>query len=240
MQLLGNIKEIKGRLNSAPSKDVLQTTRNWFTDRYESAQVQRNFLLLLTLVLVVVTAVLSATISFIKSSSTIEPFVIEIEPKTGVPTYVDFQSSELYTANEAVQRFHVWNYITSREEYYFSTYNKMRSVVQVMSDDSVTSQYNAAVSSRNPQSPFSLLGDNGTVNAELKTLLIEPSGNDFVAQARLRLRISYLNSPGGSTKDKYVRMEFGFRSLEMNKEQRLLNPLGFYVTQYRITDDEVK
>lgn len=244
MRLLGNIKEIKGRLNTAPSKDVLQTTRNWFNDRYEWVQVQRNLLFILTLVCIVSIAVLAAGISFIKSSRTIEPFVIEIEPKTGVPTVVDPKTVDILSADDAVQKSGVWNYIKMREEYYYNSYSKMFNTIRLMSGDDVYYSYRQTSGPGNSQSAYSLLGQGGIRTVELKSMLIEANGarvnaaQSYTAQVRLRVNTESAGSGGGMA-DKYVRMEFEFRNLEMSEEERLLNPLGFFVTQYQITDDKV-
>jgi type IV secretion system protein VirB8 len=246
MRLLGNIKEIKGRLNAAPSKDVLQTTRNWFNDRYEWAQVQRNILFLLTIVCILSIAMLTAGISFIKSTRTIEPFVIEIEPKTGVPTVVIPKTSEALSEDEAIRKFYIWYYIRMREEYYFNSYVNMLRAVGTMSSEDVFGEYRREHSSSNPQSAYTLLGTDGVRTVDLKSMLMErlskrdSKGGELVSYiVQVRLRANTKNGGNIDASDKYIRMECEFRNLDLSEDARLVNPLGFYVTKYQITDDKV-
>lgn len=248
MRLLGNIKDIKGRLNAAPSKDVLQTTRNWFNDRYEWVQVQRNMFILISIVLAISVAVMAAGVSFIKSSRTIEPFVIEIEPKTGVPTVVIPKTSQALSEDEAIRNFYVWYYVRMREEYYFNSYSNMLKAVRSMSEDDVYFEYWRSVSPNNSQSPYTILGQSGVRTASLKSMIFDvksskgPDGKEsflYIAQLRVRLTNKYSGGSNENSVDKFIRMEFEMKNLELSPDERLINPLGFYVSQYQITDDKV-
>ncbi len=246
MRLLGNIKEIKSRLNAAPSKDVLRTTRNWFNDRYEWVVIQRNMLFLLTLVCVVSIIVLTAGISYIKTTRTIEPFVIEIEPKTGFPTVVVPKDSQALSQDEAVLRFYIWYYLRMREEYYAASFWEMRKAVSTMSDGAVFQDYARDHGPNNPQSDFNILGSGGVRNIELKNILIEtkPSTDQqgvttykYVVVVRFKSIVKGVSI--GAPQDKYVRMECEMRNLTLSEDARLLNPLGFFVTKYQISDENV-
>ncbi len=249
MRLLGNIKEIKERLNAAPSKDVLQTTRNWFNDRYEWVQVQRNIFVLTTVLLSIAVAIMAAGVSFIKSSRTIEPFVIEIEPKTGVPTVVIPKTSQALADDEAIRNFYIWYYVRMREEYYRNSYNDMVRAVRLMSNDEAFSQFRSATSPFNSQSPYSTLGDLGTRRVELKSIIVDTKTKKdgqgktsyfYVVQLRVRLITKFGgNNTTEQVADKFIRMECSMENLELNQEDRYINPLGFYVSVYTITDDKV-
>ncbi len=248
MRLLGNIKDIKSRLNAAPSKDVLQTTRNWFNDRYEWVQVQRNMFILISVVMAVSVTIMAAGVSFIKSSRTIEPFVIEIEPKTGVPTVVIPKTSQALSEDEAVRNFYVWYYVRMREEYYFNSYVTMLRAVRLMSEDDVYYEYWRSASPGNSQSSYTILGQSGVRTAALKSMIFDvkssvgPDGKQrflYTAQLRVRLTSKFAGGTNETSVDKFIRMEFEMKNLELNADDRLINPLGFYVSQYQITDDKV-
>lgn len=249
MRLLGNIKEIKERLNAAPSKDVLQTTRNWFNDRYEWVQVQRNIFVLTTVLLSIAVAIMAAGVSFIKSSRTIEPFVIEIEPKTGVPTVVIPKTSQALADDEAIRNFYIWYYVRMREEYYRNSYNDMVRAVRLMSNDDTFSQFRGATSPFNSQSPYATLGESGTRRVELKSIIVDTKTKKdgqgkvsyfYVVQLRVRLVTKFGgNNTNEQVADKFIRMECSMENLELNQEDRYINPLGFYVSVYTITDDKV-
>ncbi|WP_236870553.1 VirB8/TrbF family protein [Candidatus Bandiella numerosa] len=76
--------------------------KNWSDDRYQSTVIQRNLLLLLLLLLIVcfILIIISlTTIRYLKNTQSIDPFVIEIEKKSGVSTVVEPLSIKTYSAD---------------------------------------------------------------------------------------------------------------------------------------------
>lgn len=238
MGLFNKIIDIQAKsTGQAPSKDVLQTTKNWFNDRYEWVQIQRNILLVVVLVCAVTIAVLTASVSFIKNSRTIEPFVIEIEQKTGVPTVIDPQTIKALSAQESIQRYFIWNYIKAREEYFFSSYSRVRNYVRTLSTNEEFQRYRTETSQSNPQSSFNTLGNSSYRTVSLKSMILTEADNgQMIAEVRFRT-----NTQGQKVRsaDKFARIVYDVRNLEMSEEDRLLNPLGFIVTEYRVTDERV-
>ena len=98
-------------------KDSMHSVKNWYSERYENVIIQRNFLFIIVLLSVLTIALCVIAIRYIKSTRSIEPFVIEIERKTGVPTVVDPVSAKIYTQDVALKRYFVMQYIRAREEY---------------------------------------------------------------------------------------------------------------------------
>jgi type IV secretion system protein VirB8 len=233
MAFLDEIKKIKKKINVGPPRDALEVTRNWFTDRYENLQVQRSMLFMVLVVFSATIVMLTASITYIKSTRTIEPFVIEIEQKTGVPTVVDPVTAIIYSGQESVKRYFIWEYIKLREEFLPGYFDYAQQKLSVMSAGDVYSQYRSII--RSPDGPVAKLGKTGTMTVQLKSLVFI---NDTTAQVRFRLASSIalneLNSP-----DKIVYLEFEFANVELNEDLRYLNPLGFRVTKYRLEDEKV-
>lgn len=233
MAFLDDIKKIKKRIDVGPPRDALEVTRNWFNDRYESLQVQRSLLFLALITFSITIVMLTISITYIKSTRTIEPFVIEIEQKTGVPTVVDPVTAAIYSGQESMRRYFIWDYIKLREEFLQGYFDTAQKKLTVMSAADVYGQYRSIV--RSPEGPFSRMGKTGSITIQLKSLVFI---NDTTAQVRFRQTTSY-SSSDGSTSDKIVYLEFEFANVEINEEFRYLNPLGFRVTKYRLEDEKV-
>jgi type IV secretion system protein VirB8 len=216
------------------SQEATQSLKNWYSERYESVRIQRNFLILITMISIVTIAISVLVIRYIKSTRSIEPFVIEIEQKTGVPTVIEPVSVQAYSANDAIRKYFVMKYIRAREEYSFNSYDyNYNTVVRVLSSENVYyGDYRPKFSIKNPMSPYNLYGQNTYRSVNLKSIIFQ---SPTTAQVRIKLEVK------GTTIqsiDKICYVEFKFDNLQMSEEERLINPLGFKVTLYRIEDEQ--
>jgi type IV secretion system protein VirB8 len=219
--------------SSSASNPNGQISKNWYNDRYEWMLVQRNLLFVILLISVVVIVFLNFSISYIKSTKSIEPFVIEIEPKTGVPTVVEPLSIIAYSSNEVINRYFIWHFIKLREEYNYITFPRTMAEIRLFSNDIVYGQYRRGVDQNNPQSPYNLYGQGAVRTVEMKSFIMQESNT---AQVRVRMIVEGSQQ---MTMDKIILLSFEYNNLEMSDEKRLINPLGFTVTSYRIDDERL-
>src|SRR5579872_6757164 len=91
--------------------------KNWYKDRYQYVLVQRKLLTVITMLSLICTLALVLVMSQLTPLKTVEPFVIEVDQKSGITQTVDPQTVSELTANEAVNNFFVVQYIRSRESY---------------------------------------------------------------------------------------------------------------------------
>ena len=227
--------KLKNKDIAAAPSDVA-VLRNWYRERYESAIIQRNFLFIISIASLVIIAFSIFVIRYVRSTRSIEPFIIEIERKTGVPTVVDPVTITAYSANTSIKRYFVWRYITAREEYFPSTYTyNYTTTVRVLSTPDVYfGDYRPKYSMANPTSPFNLYAQGSTRTIKLKSMIFT---NDTAAQVRISMEVNGLMN---MRMDKIVFIEFDFQNIEMNDEERLINPLGFRVKLYRIEDERTQ
>ena len=227
--------KLKNKENVAAPSDVA-VMRNWYRERYESTVIQRNLLFVVSIISLVIIAFSVFVIRYVRSTRSIEPFIIEIERKTGVPTVVDPVTIAAYSANTSVKRYFVWRYITAREEYFPSTYTyNYTTTVRVLSTPDVYfGDYRPQYSMANPTSPFNLYAQGSNRIVKLKSMIFT---NDNAAQVRISMEVNGLMN---MRMDKIVFIEFDFQNIEMNDEERLINPLGFRVKLYRIEDERTQ
>ena len=83
----------------------------------------------------------------------------------------------------------------------------------------------------NPSSPRNLYGSGSYITVGLKSIIF-PSATS--AQVRINLMVS---GQVNLSMDKIIYMEFDYFNLNMNEADRLINPLGFQVTLFRMNDE---
>lgn len=208
---------------------------NWNSSRYSTVIAQRNILLLFALILLATISISVLVIFKISTSSTIEPFVIEIDKKSGIVQLVDPVTVKQYSANEALNDYFISEYIKAREvfdpyRYNYNYYTKVR----LFSSSNVYNEFRNYIGSQNMDDLFNLYSD--TKN-EFKIRSIQKLGNDAL---QVRFFVEFIRKDGSSTrKNKIVIMSYRYASLEMNDQQRYINPLGFQVISYRVDDEYV-
>jgi len=225
------LKLFKQKNNESLDKDI-----NWSSSRYSTVVAQRNTLLLFTLILLVAISVSILAIFKISTNSTIEPFVIEIEKKSGIVQLVDPVTVKQYSADKVLNYHFIAEYIKAREvfdkyNYNYNYYTKVR----LFSSSNVYNEFRNYISSQNMDDLFNLYS--GFVENKFKIRSIQKLYDDTF---QVRFTVEFIRKDGSSVrKNKIVIMSYKYASLEMNDQQRYVNPLGFQVTSYRVDDEYV-
>ena len=104
-----------GLFSRKVKEESIEVKKNWYADRYQTVIVQRNFLALITIT--ALAGIIFSVLSVVKisTSKTIEPFVIEIEDKTGITNVIRPLQQEKYAYDETIRRYFLTIYITARE-----------------------------------------------------------------------------------------------------------------------------
>ncbi|QXK92309.1 type IV secretion system protein [Neoehrlichia mikurensis] len=209
-------------------------SQNWYHDRYSSIIVQRNILLLLVMFSVIGIGVSTFIILTISKNRTIEPFVVEIEKKSGITTLVNPISVKQYSADEVLNNYFIIEYIRARElfdpnNFQYNYYTKVR----LFSTQDTYNEFRNWIRLSNPSSPVNLYANVASGHIKIRSLQHLNPGN---VQIRFTLEFNVQN---GSVikKDRIATLSFQYTSLEMNEQQRQINPLGFQITYYRADDE---
>jgi type IV secretion system protein VirB8 len=214
-------------------RDAIRALKNWYVDKYDIAVVQRNLLFVFSIAALITIFGSVLVIRYVRSMQTIEPFVIEIDEKTGVPTVVERIDIKSYSQDQVVQRYFIMSYIRAREEYISAMFEyNFGQVVRVMSTPDVYwTDYRPKFSASNPNSPVNRLAKHSSKKVKLKSIVFPQEG---IAQVRVAL---VTQGVVNKVEDKFVYLEYSFENLSLNDDERLINPLGFVVKTYRIEDE---
>lgn len=208
---------------------------NWYYDRYNIVVVQRNLLTVLVLGCIVIMFVGLLYINQISQYKAIEPFIVEIEEKTGIPTVVDQMSLKEYKADEVIQEYFIYTYIKARESYDYRTYSyDYHTTVRLLSNASVYLSFRRNVSSRNEQSPVNLYARDIRLESGIKSI------QDIEGAKQIRILVKHIKRNSTIKEEhKIIYLKYEFANLNITLEERLVNPLGFRVTEYRVDEDFV-
>lgn len=174
------------------------------------------------------------------------PFLVMADAYTGNATVARLSGNfgaESITANEAINRSNVAQYVMARESF-DSAVMGLRDwdLVFTMSSEPVAATQRQRYANNNPQNPVYVYGTNKAIR--IKILSITPlavEGNGSFRGASVRIQRSLLDKTTGTTQfldNKLVTMRFDYRTdLALSEQDRILNPLAFQVTEYRVDND---
>lgn len=200
--------------------------KSWYSNRYQIVVVQRNILLLLTIISIIAVA---ASVTFVKnmmSSKSLEPYVIELDEKTGIATTIQQPTAQNYTANEVMRRYFINKYIQATMNYNPKTYKQDSEVARLFSTPAIYNTYKRRI---NPNE----LGGNSTISTKIKSLIFRENS----IEGRT---VSEIVNSGSKpvTKNEIVFINFIFSpDMSLTMEERLINPLGFQVSDFEIAED---
>lgn len=174
------------------------------------------------------------------------PYLIMADAYTGTATVArldgDFSVRGI-TTKEAINRSNVSHFVLARESYDLELL-KLRdwTTVQTMAAPYVKSAYAALFVNTNPNNPMTLYGRTQAIRVKLLSIQLIGDGPGRTPRgATIRFQRSVFNKQNGSTRpldNKIATMEFTYKdNLEMDDQSRVENPLGFWVTSYRVDDD---
>jgi len=174
------------------------------------------------------------------------PYLVMADPYTGTASVArlsgNFQDRDV-TTEEAINKSNVAQFVLARESYDSGLIGQRNwRTTLSMAGPAVAPAYVTLHAESNPERPFRLYGGGRAVRVRiLSIVLLGGSGGQRPTGATVRFQRSvYDKGRGGSQSldSKIATMEFAYNpNLRLNEEDRLLNPLGFRVTNYRVDDD---
>lgn len=200
--------------------------KSWYSNRYQIVVVQRNILLLLAMLLTVAMTASIIFVKFVVSSKSLEPYVIEVEEKSGIPTVVDQLTSQTLTGDETIRKYFINQFVQAAAAYDPRTYKIDAERVRLLSTQNVYSDFRNRINPRD-------LGVDSKIDLRIKSIQFPDAST---AQIRI-LRTTNSKSAGTSQKDEIINMNFLFTNLNLTTEERLINPLGFQVSNFTITEE---
>lgn len=166
------------------------------------------------------------------------PFVIRVDQATGVPEVMTALTDGRESYDEAVARYFLARYARVRESYSFAERQNIFHEVTLMSAPEVTRQFSDFFNATNPKSPQYLYGRD--THASIRIRSISFLGDQL---AQVRFTRTERNEREKLKKETLwvstIQFEFDPKA-EISTEDRLVNPLGFIVRNYRVDPEVVQ
>lgn len=158
------------------------------------------------------------------------PYTLMVDRETGYVQAIHPLDAEKLTADEALTRSFLVQYVIARESFDASTVQSNYRKVGLWSTGPARDRYVAQMQSANPTSPLAGLPNGATIDVEVRSLSSLNANTAFVRFTTVQ------TNPGGQpqqAQDWVATITFRYTDADMSAADRLINPLGFQVTRYR-------
>lgn len=215
--------------------------KNWYSDRFQTVVVQRNLLALVTLLSLLCSIAATFSISQLVPLKSVEPFVIQIDQKSGVTQVVDPLKVQDLTTRESVNQYFIVQYIRSRESFLgtlernYYNYN----VVRVLSDPRIFAAYQQEIILSNPESPGARLGASGSREVHIGSIKYLDSNKEDERRYLVKIQVTEHGNGPAKVLQKLILIGFKYTELDLTTEDRYVNPIGFRVLSYRVDEDNL-
>lgn len=166
---------------------------------------------------------------------TTEPYLVRVNDITGAVDIVTILDVEQITKNEALDKHFVSNYVKAREGYYFDMLNRDYELVNVLSSDSVASDYKDLYKGDNARDK--LFSNKIQIGVDILSIVLTESNGAKTATIRANLKIKNITLKSIVNQYRVITLSYEYQNLKINENLRHLNPLGFKVLTYRVDED---
>lgn len=175
------------------------------------------------------------------------PYLVMADAYTGTSTVARLTGSfgeHGITASEAINKSNIAHFLVARESYDYSQFGQRDwNTVHAMATPLVTAGYAKLYAKNNPANPQTLFGRTRAVRVRILSLQLHQAAATGATPKAATVRFQrsvYDKATGTSTPldSKIASLEFSYNPhLKMDEPNRILNPLGFQVTSYRVDND---
>ena len=214
-------------------KNYFERARRFDQDRLMTAYRSIRLAWIVASISAVLAACSALAVAALAPLKSVEPFVIRVDNSTGIVDAVSALTSEAGHYDEAVTKFFAARYVRAREGYASSEAEDNFKTASLLSTQPEQARFAAIYRGGNPESPQNIYGHTATARISVKAIsLINPT---VVSVRYLR---TVTRGDEVRTTHWVATLTFAYANAPMSSTDRLVNPLGFVVSDYR-ADPEV-
>lgn len=165
---------------------------------------------------------------------TVEPFVVRVDNSTGIVDVVSALTSTAGTYDEAVTKYFAAKYVRAREGYVWSEAEENFRTIALLSTQAEQTRFAAVYRGSNPESPQNAYGRGATAKINIASISLI---NQNVVSVRYMRTI--IRGDDVRTTHWVASLTFSYANVPMSSTDRLVNPLGFAVSEYRADPEAV-
>jgi type IV secretion system protein VirB8 len=205
-----------------------KSSRRWEQDLLLSAQHSKRIAWIVAASACALAAVSVGAVAALAPLKTVEPFVIRVDSSTGIVETVAALKDAPARYDEAITKFFLARYVRAREGFSAAEAETNFRTISLLSAPAEQMRFAAWYRGSNPESPQALYGRLGIAIVRIKAISLL---SDNVASVR------YLTESrkGEETRTTHwiATLTFSYLNARMSTTDRLINPLGFQISEYR-------
>jgi len=233
----------KGKSKEQLEKAYFEEALSWDASNVIEANKSRKTAWIIASISVIITAIAVTSVVMLTPLKTVEPFVIRVNDTTGmvdvISIYAETDGTIKKESEELLDAFWLGRYVVGREGYHFETRNLDRRQTALLSSISVQQEYGLENDPRQTKTaPIALYGKNASVEVKIKGISFINRGEIIEKEKQITALIRYTEEVKRSgTKQALshwvATATFAYRNTPMKVNDRLINPLGFQMINYR-------
>ena len=221
-------------VNSDSLKDYFDKARRFDQDRLIQVARSARIAWFVAISASVVAVVSVFAIAGLTPLKTVEPFVVRVDNSTGIVDVVSTLTSTAGTYDEAVTKFFAARYVRAREGYVWSEGEENFRTVALLSTQAEQSRFATVYRGSNPGSPQNIYGRIATSRINIVSISLI---NANVASVRYMRTVT--RGDDVRTTHWVATLTFSYVNAPMSSTDRLVNPLGFAVSDYRADPEAI-
>ncbi|WP_197738331.1 virB8 family protein [Bartonella quintana] len=229
------IKIRRSRVKSDAFDEYVKEARSFDIDRMHGLQQRMRIAMALTVLFGLMTIALALAVAALTPLKTVEPFVIRVDNSTGIIETVSALKETPNDYDEAITRYFAGKYVRAREGFQLSEAEYNFRLISLLSSPEEQNRFAKWYSGNNPESPQNIY-HNMTAKVTIKSISF--LSKDLI-QVRYYKTIREFN--GKENISHWVSiLNFSYINARISTEDRLINPLGFQVSEYRSDPEVIK
>lgn len=213
----------------------LAAAKDWETDEIARTKASERRAWRVAMVAVGLAIVLALAVVLLTPLKTVEPFIVR-EGATGTGEAITLVRDRKVSESEVTAKYWLAQYVNFREEYSKpASYGNYRAT-DLLSARPVFEPYFQQINPENPNSPTTMYGTKGTIEARVTNIT-------FIGTRHAQVRFVKRVQPDTDVPVQETRwiatVTYEFLNPPIKEEDRLINPLGFQVTSYRLDPETV-
>ncbi|WP_336277039.1 virB8 family protein [Bartonella sp. CB178] len=213
--------------------EYVKEARSFDVDRMHGMRVRMKISMILTGLFGLMTIALALAVAALTPLKTVEPFVIRVDNSTGIVDTVSALKDAPQDYDKAITRYFAGKYVRARESFQSSEAQNNFRIVSLLSSPAEQNRFAKWYSGSNPESPQNIY-QNMIVTVTIKSISF--LSTDLV-QVRYYKKVRDFTGKEAIVHEVAI-LNFSYVNARIATEDRLVNPLGFQVSEYR-SDPEV-
>lgn len=214
-------------------KSYFDKARRFDQDRMIKAERSARIAWCVAIVASILAAAAIFAVAGLTPLKTVQPFVVRVDNSTGIVDVVSALTSTAGTYDEAATKYFAARYVRAREGYVWSEAEDNFRTVALLSTQPEQQRFAALYRGSNPESPQNIYGRSATARINIVSISLINANVVSVRYIRTVTRGEEVR-----TTHWVATLTFAYVNAPMSSTDRLVNPLGFVVSEYR-ADPEV-